>query len=64
MVIPFFKILTLFQQPASLSQVGPSHPASNGHDGGKILASIGHAESKQSSTASHVDTIEKIGHSK
>ena len=52
------------QQPASLSQVGPSHPASGVHAGGKLSASIGHAKSKQSATASHVDIVEKTGHLK
>ena len=61
---PVFEHPEDFQQPASLSQVGPSHPASVVHAGGKILASAGHAESKHSSTASHVDTIENTGHSK
>ena len=53
-----------FQQPTSLSQVGPSHSTSGGHAGGKISTSLGHVESKQSATSSHVDTIEKMGHLK
>ena len=60
MVIPFLNILKS-QQLASLSQVGPSHPASDGHVGGKLSAFVGHAERKHSTTASHVDTVEKIG---
>ena len=59
-----FEHSEFFQQPASLSQVEPSHPASVVHAREKISASVGHAESKQSSTTSHVDTIEKNGHSK
>ena len=63
------------QQLASLSQVGPSHPASVVHAGGKLSASVGHArgslaafvvhaEDNPSATASHVDTIEKTNYSK
>ena len=61
---PIFEHPEVFQQPSSLSRVGTSHPAFGGHAGGKILASVGHAKSKQSSIASHVDTIEKTGRSK
>ena len=39
---PIFEQSEYFQQPTSLSQVGPSHPASRGHAGGKLLASIDH----------------------
>ena len=58
---PIFKLSKVFQQLASLSQVGPSHLASRGHAGGKISTSVGHVESKQLATAIHVDTIEKTG---
>ena len=61
---PVFEHSEVSQQPTSLSQVGPSHPTSGGHDRGKLSASVGHAKRKQSSTASHVDTVEKTGHSK
>ena len=61
---PVFEHPEVFQQPTSLSQVGPSHLASGGHIGGKISASVDHAERKQSSTASHVDIVGKTGRSK
>ena len=61
---PIFEHSEAFQQPTSLSQVGPSYPSSGGHAGGKISTSVGHVESKQSATTSHVDTIEKTGRSK
>ena len=61
---PIFEHPESFQQPTSLSQVGPSHPASVVHARVKLLASVGHVESKQSATASHVDTVEKNGRSK
>ena len=43
---PVFEHSEVFQQPSSLSQVGPSHPTSGGHVGGNISASIGHTERK------------------
>ena len=58
---PIFEHSEAFQQPTSLSQVGPSHPTSIVHAGGKLSSSVGHVESKQSATTSHVDTIEKTG---
>ena len=61
---PIFEHLEVSQQPASLGQVGPSHPASVVHAGGKLSSSAGHVERKQLATASHVDTIEKTGRSK
>ena len=57
---PIFEHSEVFQQPASLSQVGPSHPPYGGHAGGKLSAFVGHAERKQSATASHVDTVKKL----
>ena len=60
MVIPFFEHSEVFQQPASLSQVEPSHPSYGVHVGGKISASAGHAKRKQSATTSHVETVEKV----
>ena len=39
-------------------------PRSGGHAGGKLSASVGHAERKQSATARHVDTVEKTSRSK
>ena len=61
---PIFEHSEAFQQPTSLSQVGPSYPAPGGHVGGGISTSVGHVERKQSATASHVDTFEKTGRSK
>ena len=61
---PIFEPSEAIQQPTYLSQVGPSHPASVVHAGGKISSSAGHVKRKQSSTASHVDTIDKTGRSK
>ena len=58
---PIFEHSEVSQQPASLSQVGPSHPASDGHVGGKLSAFVGHVERKQSATTSHVDNVEKTG---
>ena len=43
---PIFEHSEAFQQPPSLSQVGPSHPASVVYAGGKISSSAGHVESK------------------
>ena len=41
---PIFEHSEDFQQPTSLSQVGPSHPASGGHAGGKLSPSVDHVE--------------------
>ena len=43
---PVFEHSEVSQQPTSLSQVGPSHPASVVHAGGKISTFVGHVESK------------------
>ena len=59
-----FKHFEVFQQPASLSHVGPNNPAFVVHVGGKLSAFVGHVESKHSATSSHVDTIEKTSHLK
>ena len=53
-----------FQQPTSLIQVGPSHPASSVHARGKLSSFADHVERKQLATSSHVNTVEKTGCSK
>ena len=60
----YFEHSEVFQQPTSLSQVGPNHPAFGGQARGKISASVAHVESKQSTISSHVDTVDKTGCSK
>ena len=61
---PIFEHFEVSQQPASLSQVEPSHLASVVHARGKLSASVGHAKSKKSATSSHVDIVEKTSRSK